>query len=360
MKKLPNLVFEKGQWKFRCEFDGRVIRIPLGTHRGEAVRRWKIERARFALLRRTNGKLPDRPPTVSQFARQRWLLEYVPQQRLSKNGVDLSDQRLRDYIEPAIGHLPVDCVGAQQLRAVRLTCEAAGLAPRSVYHVLSDVRCLIRYAAECRPGLVIVPSFRQVLPRIPEKEPRPIPRSYLELMLSVARPKESCTIRGALYTGMRWSSQLALRRDQVELRGPRPRARLVKTKTGRVVTVPLIRPAVDAMKDAMDLHETEFVFPYRMKNPCGIVNAVQRRISEPERVHVNWHRLRDTFGVMWLDAGGGLAELKEIYGHSTIRMTERYARASEEAVRRAAQFVESRLAPVTGAVTTSRTDQEVA
>jgi integrase len=44
------------------------------------------------------------------------------------------------------------------------------------------------------------------------------------------------------------------------------------------------------------------------------------------------HRLRHTFATRWLESKRSIEALKEILGHSTIRLTERYGRLSRLAV----------------------------
>ena len=45
------------------------------------------------------------------------------------------------------------------------------------------------------------------------------------------------------------------------------------------------------------------------------------------------HMMLHTFACRWLERGGSLAALQAILGHSSVVMTQRYARLSEEMVR---------------------------
>jgi integrase len=72
-----------------------------------------------------------------------------------------------------------------------------------------------------------------------------------------------------------------------------------------------------------------------------------RRLSGVERFHV--HQLRHTFACRWLEAGGSLAALQQVLGHSTVVTTQRHARLDEEAIGREAERVRTVAATVAAA-----------
>jgi integrase len=72
-------------------------------------------------------------------------------------------------------------------------------------------------------------------------------------------------------------------------------------------------------------------------------NRAVRLRSGAERFHV--HQCRHTFACRWLERGGSLAALQQILGHSTIVITQRYARISGDLVKAEADRINARTAP---------------
>ena len=67
----------------------------------------------------------------------------------------------------------------------------------------------------------------------------------------------------------------------------------------------------------------------------GAFNSVVKKHGGLPRFHV--HQTRHTFACQWMERGGSLAALQQILGHSTVVMTQRYGRLSDEAVRAEAE-----------------------
>lgn len=104
------------------------------------------------------------------------------------------------------------------------------------------------------------------------------------------------------------------------------------TKSGRVRRVPLHAALLAEVRA-----RTGALVPFAANSPGSFARTVRRK-SGIAGFHP--HRCRHTFAMEWLAAGGSLPVLQELLGHQELSTTMRYARVSDDLVRREAARVE--------------------
>ena len=323
----PKNLGRRGGWYYaRLTIDGTLYRRTLETQDFETAKDRLPAVLDEITLKHRQASQP-KAETVSTFA-PRWFEEWIRQQRNAK-GVKLTEQRLRDHIEPTIGSIELAKLTYADLRGLRARLDGS-LSPRTVRHVLADVHCMLRYAVDAGE-LVSAPWRRDLMPRIPEQAPRRLSDEQVELIFLHARPKEALCIQLAVETGLRWGELRSLQWRHV-VQDPWPHLVLEGTKSGKVRRVPLTPGAIEAIEGLRKITTSVYVSPYRAVNPCCIAYPIRNRMPEYNRVCWHWHQLRHTFATRYLESGGSLAALQRILGHSTSRMTERYASLSDKAV----------------------------
>ena len=258
----------------------------------------------------------------------RWLHSYVATTRNPK-GQKLARSRVEGYLTFALGSFPLRDLDGDDVRAYRLYLEEHWrLSPYTVTHVLSDLRCLLRWAVSV--GLLERSPFpARVMPRIAEVAPRGFnDRDVATLMGMPGRA--GFVLRFLLGTGLRWAEACRATRDDV-------RGALLEvgnTKSGRLRRVPLSRELLDEISRC----EHRLV-PYAWGSPGSFSRGVRNWTGILD-FHV--HRCRHTFAMRWLEAGGNLAVLQQILGHRDLSTTMRYARVTDELIEREAARVARR------------------
>ncbi|WP_269115469.1 tyrosine-type recombinase/integrase [Burkholderia stagnalis] len=155
-------------------------------------------------------------------------------------------------------------------------------------------------------------------------------------------------VRLALSTGCRKSELLALEWCRVDFERSNLRLECEHTKNGKRRLVPLNSGALSALRDQHDWVKrhgvgSDWVFASRSGARIstlqkGFVAACTRAGIENFRIH----DLRHTFASWLVMEGVSLYVVRDLLGHSSISVTERYAHLSPDEGRRAVQ----RLLPV--------------
>lgn len=150
-------------------------------------------------------------------------------------------------------------------------------------------------------------------------------------------------IRVAVNTACRRGELLGLRWAQIDLVGNTLKLEGKDTKNGKSRIVPLNRQAHDALERRLayrDEHcpESPWVFCQRNgKRNTTIQSSWEAVLQEAGLEDFRFHDLRHTCGSWLVQSGVALADVKEVLGHSTIRMTERYAHNAPENSRAAVE-----------------------
>ncbi len=213
----------------------------------------------------------------------------------------------------------------------------------------------------------------------------------IERVLALPMPPVTrALITVAIYSGLRQGELAGLRWADVELEGDRPQVTVRysfngPTKNGKVRRVPLLTPALDALKAWQPLcpkHIDGVVFPtvtgerrrkgddagwsdqHLRRDPTTGVPAKRpgwKTLAGLDR-RVRFHDLRHTTASHLVMGSWGrawtLSEVRDMLGHSAIAVTERYSHLSPGHLHRAAAETPFGVVPGTGAGTGRQSDPE--
>lgn len=214
----------------------------------------------------------------------------------------------------------------------------------TIHTELGYLRAALRRSA-ARRGIQILPSIT-----LPPK-PRPKDRWLTEkearrLLEATVMPHMRLYILLALFTAGRPSSILDLTWDRVDFK--RQKIKLDnpdrdRTAKGRA-TVPmadeLAGPLEDAKRGAQTAHVIEWGGEPIKSVKRGIVRAAKRAGLKDVSPYV----LRHTAGVWMAEGGIPMEQIKDYFGHTSVKVTDRiYARFSPEFLRSGARAIGARL-----------------
>jgi integrase len=233
---------------------------------------------------------------------------------------------------------------AQDIRAYIASRREAGIVPGTINRELGVFSAALNYARwEWNWEIPNPVSGRKL--RMPEGRVRWLTRAQAAALLRAAQsepkaPHLADFIRLALNTGMRSGELLGLEWRRVDLHsGSLVHLEGRHTKAGRRRSIPLNREARTALFGRLRFRATHcpdspWVF-------CGTdgtrIRSIKRSFATACRkagiADFHIHDLRHTCAAWLVTAGVALSEIRDLLGHSTVQMTERYAHLAPENVR---------------------------
>jgi integrase len=307
---MKGMFHRKGSSSFYVRFheNGRDRWKSLGADYEEACRRLR--------KLRDDGETPVVRITVKQAADQ-FYESYVKTRRRPEDH-QMSRQRLDKYLLEFMGRMFLAKVTKEHVRSYRLWLERGGrLKPATVKHILSDLRCLMYWAVDS--DLVDRMAFpRRVMPKLQERPPDRLTDEEAEAVKKLPNPY-GFIARFGIGTGMRWGELIRAQSTDIQ------NGSLVvsQTKSGKIRRIPLAPELLAELR----LHVGRLM---PLINPWGFAKMV-RRSTGIERFHA--HQMRHTYACQMQEAGVSLGALQQLLGHSTVVMTQRYARLGDDAVR---------------------------
>jgi len=156
----------------------------------------------------------------------------------------------------------------------------------------------------------------------------------IQRLLSQANDELRPIIIMAINTGMRLGEILSLRWSQVNFRAGF--IQVEHSKSGKRRKIPMNSWLTQTLQNVKK-EGGEFVFVKSGKPIKSIRTAWENALRRAEVFNCRFHDLRHTFATYSLHFGADLVSIRDILGHSDIRMTSRYAHSSDDLKRRAVE-----------------------
>ena len=233
------------------------------------------------------------------------------------------------------GHTGIETITREDLSSFIEYEQDRGMKPTSVSSRIRIIYAFLRYLEDRE---VVHPDLlkRKFRIKVPEALPRAMdPEDVRRLLAVIDKPRDRAMVLVLLRTGMRIGELLATRVSEVDLRDKRLLImEAQKTRVGRVVY--LSEDACRALRVWLKMRDPDKVLLfYGVGRPSLSYTAV--RVMFSKNLHkaglasrgYSLHCLRHTCASELLNAGMRLECLQQLLGHSSIEMTRRYARLTD-------------------------------
>ncbi len=328
------------------ETGGRTKRVSLGP-----VSTRNIQEARRACHeRRARPEPVETPepappvPLFREFVEGAWKKAHFDRYKLSsRKKVQLL---LARRLLPAFGNQPLDRIASAKVR--RWFDIWSGTAPGGANKGLQLFRQIMNFAIACghvekNPAESIRPNRRPKLTRFLSREEIARLHRVLDMQTGEGNHWQADIIRLLLLTGCRKGEIVALRWAAIQANG----LVLADSKTGPR-RVPLNAHARRILERQMR-GESPFVFP-SPRDPSrtrdGELTLWYRVRREAGIEDVRLHDLRHTFASQAVMSGIPVPVVSRMLGHSSVRMTLRYAHLGDREIEEAAEKVGQAIAAI--------------
>jgi integrase len=280
---------------------------------------------------------------------------YFPQAKANKSERSWlrEDQFYRLWVSPFIADKPLKQISLLDLERIKKNLSDQGRAPRTIQYCLATIRQVLNVARTLNLYDGDNPVSRVKKPWVDNRRLRFLSRDEANLLLNALKGKSQnlfemaiislhCGLRAGEIFKLIWAD-VDLERGILTLRDPKGRPGRPAFMTNEVKEI---------FKNLNRDSNKDFVFPNRKGNKVKeISNAFSRAVKEiglnkdvnDQRYKVCFHTLRHTFASWLVENGTSLYTVKELLGHSTLAMTERYSHLGENTLQTAVLNLEKSL-----------------
>ena len=324
-------------WVSLTDQSGKRVKRSTGTtdrKEAEALEaKWKVELYR--------AQVWDEPPEVSF---EEVMLYYMKNNSVSANTANDDRGRIK-RLSRSLNGVMMDQLTARQVISFRQNRLEDGVSPSTVNREMALLSAAINlYNRDMERNLPNPVIGRKL--KTGEGRTRWITKAESATLIAAARqnlqaPHLPDFIILALNTGMRKQEMLGLEWRRVDFQQGLIYLEGMHTKTARRRTIPLNQNAKSALLSRMRFRskycpDSSWVFTNKEGERINNVkksfsNACRKAGIEDFRIH----DMRHTCAAWLVTSGKDLQVVRDLLGHTTIAMTERYAHLSPENVRQA-------------------------
>ena len=274
---------------------------------------------------------------------------YLPHAKLHKRSWDRDEELFRLRIKEVFGGKRLNQISRHQLQSFHSALATEGLAAATANHHLKLIRQSLNLARQWGMLEGENPAARIAMLHEDNKVEHYLDEAQLQRLLHVLRTDRNHTVcRIALFllsTGCRLNEALSATWADVDVERRVFTIRATNSKSRRLRSVPLNDSAIAVLNslDSGEADEPLFVSKRSGAAFTTIAKQWARIRKVAELPHLRLHDLRHSFASFLVNDGRTLYEVQAILGHSSSKVTERYAHLSTKTLQQAASSASARL-----------------
>ncbi len=274
---------------------------------------------------------------------------YLPQVEVTKakKSTDREKQLFKIWIFPVVGILSFKNIKLHHLEEIVSNMHTVGSAPRSIKYAMAVVRQVFNYANSHGVYEGKSPTANIKVPQQDNRRQKFLSKDDAHRLLVELR-KRSLQLHDiallSLHTGARADEIFSLTWGNIDI--SRGSIALMDTKNRKNRTIFMTAPVKEMLSCRETKERKTLVFPSQKgKKIPQISKSFARAVDKlglndgvtDRRDRVVFHTLRHTFASWLVENGENLYTVKELLGHSTLQMTERYAHLGDNTLKKAIQ-----------------------
>lgn len=278
---------------------------------------------------------------------------YYPSAETSKKSYQKEKQHFDTWIEPVLGKIPIKDIKPIAIERLKKKMLDAGRAWRTIEYVLATVRQVWNSAK--RAGLVQAetPTKGVKIARTDNRRLRFLTHEEADALLEALKKRDFdayCMALVSLHAGLRASEIFRLTWGDIDVDRGRITVRDAKAGSRTAFMTATLRDLFSKLKR---LRRSELVFKgpisgeqfteipgtfFQAVDDCNLNQGVRDR-----RDRVVFHTCRHTYASWLAESGVSLIAIKELMGHKTLAMVQRYAHLGDDALEKAVGTMEARM-----------------
>lgn len=253
-----------------------------------------------------------------------------------KRSADTDRSKIRNYLLPLLGHFKIHDIDEGVIG--RYLNGLSNLKPATRNRHLALLKAIFGYGRRMKLVTTLPTEFIRMLPETTSRR-RAMSHEEFQRWFKACEQKhhkepDSAAVMLLMFlglTGLRLGETRHLRLEDVEW--SRRVITLRQTKNGRQRHVPVCDKAFVLLTEAHQfLGDSGWVFPgQNTDNPVAEPRRLQKTLCETAGIPpYTIHELRHSFATILVESGADIHMVKELLGHSTIKVTEIYVHSSPE------------------------------